>query len=59
MLTQDCAALVLGYYQYSLREKNIGSFIFPCIGNAGGRLTQNGSSSEKGLLPMQRIKRRR
>jgi hypothetical protein len=27
MLTQDCAALVLGYYQYSLREKNEGDFI--------------------------------
>ena len=23
MLTQDCAALVLGYYRYSLREKKL------------------------------------
>jgi hypothetical protein len=36
MLTQDCAALVLGYYQYSLREKNVGCFIFLWVGGGGG-----------------------
>jgi hypothetical protein len=40
-LTQDCAALVLGYYQYSLREKSVGGFIFPWVGEGGGRLIQS------------------
>jgi len=35
-LTQDCAALVLGYYRFSLREKNVGGFIFSWASGAAG-----------------------
>jgi hypothetical protein len=39
MLTQDCAALVLGYYPISLREKDRCRFHLSRVGNAGGGLT--------------------
>jgi hypothetical protein len=32
MLTQDCAAPVLGYYPYSLREKGISDLVFTLSG---------------------------
>jgi hypothetical protein len=38
-LTQDRAALVLGYYRFSLREMIVSGFILPWVGQAGGRLT--------------------
>jgi hypothetical protein len=41
MLTQDCAALVLGYYPISLREKDRCRFHLSRVGNAGERLLQN------------------
>jgi hypothetical protein len=34
MHTQDCATLVLGYFRYSLQEKNVDGFIFPLVGCA-------------------------
>ena len=40
MLTQDCAALVLGYYPLSLREKDRCRFHLSRVGNAGGGLIQ-------------------
>jgi hypothetical protein len=41
MLTQDCAALVLGYYPISLREKDRCRFHLSRVGNAGGGLLQS------------------
>jgi hypothetical protein len=39
MLTQDCAALVLGYYPISLREKDRCRSHLSRVGEASGRLT--------------------
>jgi len=41
MLTQDCAALVLGYYPISLREKDRCRFHLSRVGEADGRLIQS------------------
>jgi len=48
MLTQDCAALVLGYYPISLREKDRCRFHQSRVGFAGGRLLRDGRSSARG-----------
>ncbi len=48
MLTQDCAALVLGYYPISLWEKDRCRFHLSRVGNAGDRLLQsNGAPSRQ------------
>jgi hypothetical protein len=52
MLTQDCAALVLGYYPLSLREKDRCRFHQSRVGFAGGRLkrNRNASSTKQGVV---------
>ena len=41
-VTQDCAALVLGYYRVSLREKERAVMFHPLrVGNTGGGLKRN------------------